>query len=891
MKKLLSVLLAVMMLLSAMPVMAEEIHECAGEIVHGEHFACAEDETEGSKAATCTEDGYTEYTCQDPDCVVGTFRVEIPALGHAHAEDAEAVIVTPATCEGEGVREWQKCLNCGKAYTETIKPIGHTWEVKVDAEEKPVVVAPTCTEEGYTVYVCTECGAEKKDDTVAKLGHDWDINPETGDIYFTEEEGPSCAAPGMHVTFTYCARCYLKDIVTEESNNWLAYDHEAILKNEIAFDAETEDEYDAFDRVMAKVVDGIIPGYAVAIDPEYENAPIPGGACGWICDVEVTVVEADCVNTGLLTLECVECDAKVELVLPALGHVYYTEDLEEAAKPTCMDDGKVLVHCEFCDFEEQANIEAPGKHDFENGTSTFSQEKYGASLKKVAFEEIAKCIDATEHVKCAGHTVEVKLSNGDDFDYTIVCTKEFDKPWTATEEHDKAEENYAFRDSTCTAEGYEYFYCNACGYTYGGVIEKKDHNLASKVATKPTCTETGLIIWSCQNEGCTHTEEQIVPATGHNYELIEEKAHTCTVDGYEYFVCSRCGDDYKEVDEDHKAHHVAPDFTAIKPDTNNNQAYKAPTCTATGLQSYECLVCHKAIINEVIPALGHLWTGEIEYADEMYDTYTPATCKNVASYFRACQRQGCKHTETVEVGEKLGHLMAAWNDNEEAEVNSLVLDTSKLPTCTETGKAYYNCVVCGALVENFELPKLPHYEITVWNPEKRVYEVSCEKASWDLWDALMADYLWNEIASCTEDEALAEQVYTDVMNELKAKLQAKNANFIPGIDCDKTTEIKVNPTHYDIALEDGVVTLTPDENCALLKNPMLIVNWDYTLSDGTAFSYTRLFRADDIETLTYDLGLAEAPVGSVLETITVIVTDRATLDITVAAKGYGFAQF
>lgn len=100
-----------------------------------------------------------------------------------------------------------------------------------------------------------------------------------------------------------------------------------------------------------------------------------------------------------------------------------------------------------------------------------------------------------------------------------------------------------------------------------------------------------------------------------------------------------------------------------------------------------------------------------------------------------------------------------------------------------------------------------------------------------------------------------------------------------------------NPTHYSIALEGTTVTLTPDENIIKLSNPMLIVNWAYTLQDGTAFSYTRLIKADDLSTLTYDLGLAEAPIGSVLESLTVIISDESTLDITVAAKGYGYAQF
>ena len=227
----------------------------------------------------------------------------------------------------------------------------------------------------------------------------------------------------------------------------------------------------------------------------------------------------------------------------------------------------------------------------------------------------------------------------------------------------------------------------------------------------------------------------------------------------------------------------------------------------------------------------------------------------------------------------------------QTEVSSLVLDTNHLPTCESTGKAYYNCVVCGKLIEDFVLPKLPCNEQVTWNPEKRVYEITCEKAEWSLWRYLVYDsgYLFDEINACTEDDVLATQVWEDIMAELKKKLETKDAEYIPGIGGHFVREIPVIKTHYSIDLTDNVVTLTPDENCSVLKNPMIIVNWAYTLGDGTAFSYTRLFRQDDV--LKYDLGLAETPVGSYLESITVIVTDTVTLDITEAAKGYGYEQF
>lgn len=914
MKKLLSVLLAVMMLLSALPVMAEEVAPettpTTWDVVQGEHYANFEDATGLSQAVTCTENGWVEYACQDPECTVETFRVEIIAQGHQHGDKDEAVIVTPATCEGEGLREWQACTVCGQAWAEVIEPIGHSWEVKVDENGDPVVVEPWCTTEGYTVYECVRpnCDAEKHADFVPELGHDWALNPryEGMDIEYSEEnleyfiwtevDSATCIDNGKLVKFTYCDRCKHKDIITEDSNYWPVLEHQSVL-DELLTIHEGETIEDVLLRVYAAdtAVDG---NNNIIACPGHEVESTTDGYKVYHHNVEIIKVDPTCEGTGLLTLACTECEAEASIELPATGHAFSYKYVQEGNEPTCLEDGKLLVVCvNGCGYEEQINVTAPGKHNWDPENSTYSQVKFHETIDHGTIDQIAKCIDYTEHQPCAGYEVTIELKNGYTFTFVIAgCTAEFDVVHAGNGEHDKSTENYAFRDSTCTEEGYEYFYCNACHYTYGQIIPKKDHVLVSNVITKPGCTTDGMIHWECVN--CDYYEEQVVPMTGHNYGIAEHKDESCTEDGYDLWTCSYCGDNYKEIIP---AHHFAPNFDEIDPELNNNQAYLAPTCTTDGLQSYECVVCHQPIVNEVIPALGHEWDRPGYFTDYSYDgvkyeTYKPATCLNKATYSRTCDH--CGKVETLEVGELKGHLLCAENENGELVVSSLVLETSNLPTCETTGNAYYNCALCGKLVDDFVVPALPHYETTVWNAEDRVYEVSCVKAPWKIWDSVLEDYMWAEILECVDqnsDAALAEahKIYDKVIYELAKKLSEKDDEFIPGIGCGKTKEIKVNKTHYDIDFDSNsnTVVLTPDENCALLKNPMLIVNWDYTLSDGTAFSYTRLFETKDLAALTYKLGLAKTPAGAVLESVTIIVTDTEDLSITAAAKGYGYEQF
>lgn len=58
-----------------------------------------------------------------------------------------------------------------------------------DFKKTDQVVAPTCTEKGYTVYKC-ECGKTKNMDFVKALGHDWDM--EHGEVV----EEATCKAEG-----------------------------------------------------------------------------------------------------------------------------------------------------------------------------------------------------------------------------------------------------------------------------------------------------------------------------------------------------------------------------------------------------------------------------------------------------------------------------------------------------------------------------------------------------------------------------------------------------------------------------------------------------------------------------------------------------------------------
>ena len=116
-------------------------------------------------APTCTEQGYTIYKCKN--CGDTQKTDFINAKGHTEVID-EAVA---PTCTQSGLTEGKHCSVCGEVLEaqKEIPKLDHSY-TKTD------VVPPTCTERGYTIYKCKNCGDTYKDDYVKAKGHDFSNN-------------------------------------------------------------------------------------------------------------------------------------------------------------------------------------------------------------------------------------------------------------------------------------------------------------------------------------------------------------------------------------------------------------------------------------------------------------------------------------------------------------------------------------------------------------------------------------------------------------------------------------------------------------------------------------------------------------------------------------------
>ena len=104
--------------------------------------------------ADCDSEGYTLHSC--PDCGF-EYRTDVtPSKGHSFAKD----IFAP-TCTEQGYTYYT--CECGYSYkTDFVVPTSHTLSIEV--------VAPNCTNQGYTKYSCA-CGYSFNSAFISPQGH------------------------------------------------------------------------------------------------------------------------------------------------------------------------------------------------------------------------------------------------------------------------------------------------------------------------------------------------------------------------------------------------------------------------------------------------------------------------------------------------------------------------------------------------------------------------------------------------------------------------------------------------------------------------------------------------------------------------------------------------
>ncbi len=509
---------------------------------------------------TCTEDGYTTYTCTREGCDHSYKEVDRLSSFGGHQYDYENSIVDKEpTCEEAGSQHY-KCKHC-EAITEPeeITALGHNMTV-VEEKSKPA----TCGSDGLEFKKCTNAGCTHTEETVlTKTGvHVYEKELDKNDK--NNYQAPTCTDAGWQKW--QCTGCDMTETRT--------------------IDATGHKQGEEVSRVPATCkATGTVTYKCLNGEHEYtETLPIDKNAHDATDGATVVKVikKATCTEKGEEIRNCKLCSSTATVETKELGHDYTKWVVVTEA--TCKTDGLKKKVCSRCDAEQHKTttdaegniveteelvtekIEATGKHTLKlhakvdaTCTADGTEAYYECTVCKKLFsdEDAQTGITAPTQIKAEGHKYD---KDGEDDKYVVVaptckadgykykvCTVCGEK--TAPEETGEKALNHKGGDrtlvkvnkaATCTTAGKGVYQCSLCGETFVGDIEidPNAHSIV-RVTTPATCEGDGKRVKKC--EYCNYEKTETISALGHAWKITTEtKYEDGKIKTREVKTCTRC---------------------------------------------------------------------------------------------------------------------------------------------------------------------------------------------------------------------------------------------------------------------------------------------------------------------------------------------------------------
>ena len=390
----------------------------------------------------------------------------------------------------------------------------------------------------------------------------------------------------------------------------------------------------------------------------------------------ISETEGTCTEPGSKSQVCEDCHSVRKVETPALGH---DPVIEPGRSATCtmpgLSDG---YHCGRCGeiLATQEPVPALGHLEVIDPAVEPTEESRGLTegshcgrcgiILKVqqVVPAIGEEIPEHEHIWDAGCvTLEATCVNEGQITYSCaVCGTLRVEALPMT---DHVVETRGYREPGCTYGGYSGDQvCVYCGtlIAKGTETEPAGHSWGEGlVIHQASCVSEGQLIHTCTK--CGKTQMETIPMTDHTLELRNQKAATCTEDGYTGDeVCTVCGVTVRtgtvEKAKDHS--------------WGVGKVTKGATCQAEGEMSYTCSVC------------GETKTIPVDKTDHKIELQNEkeASC-TVRGYTgdKVCTVCG----EVVEKGEYIDPSHS-WNGG----------TVTRAPTSLADGVMTYTCTKCGA---------------------------------------------------------------------------------------------------------------------------------------------------------------------------------------------------
>lgn len=559
----------------------------------------------------------------------------------------------------------QVCNKCGKILNAVVTPFADLKDICKDSHtfKSEVLQASNCEKPSITVTYCSKCGTGADKPVMVsdleKVGH----------VYtkFTVVGQPTCQDYGWG--YTVCDKCGEPEFVAGEDATSMmpktaTYAQKAAVEaqfaptnvnhaNKDAFVADTKDVYDTFmdaghlmyNRLMWKAP--VAPTHSLTVggnptsyvkdcygkDPylmkylvrqNVTNALVEGNETGHGLGYEAAKhcpygdKDIDGKN-----LDGLNYSHKSAMTCTKQGYYPYID--KDGVKRDGITD---MWHCSVCN--KDFGGEVLPYNEYYKG---FKFDKMGLPTKGVVENDMWTGKDGvkatcTTDGKTATVYKYVKLANGELGWQVYTPSQKIDKLG-----HDL--KKIESKEATCTEPGWicdNYFVCTRGDYAQGNIVSvyKADCKPMSKVLVEPTCKNSGLSVNVCSVCGDLYSYNQdnpfkYIPAVPHTAgDPVNAKEATCTEVGYTGDkVCKWCGIMLEKGKEIPMKEHTVVDVAAV-----------AATCTTDGMTAgTKCSVCGTVLSGcEVVKALGHKFVnGVCTVCGEKDPNYVAPEFKDAAS--------------------------------------------------------------------------------------------------------------------------------------------------------------------------------------------------------------------------------------------------------------------
>jgi len=287
--------------------------------------------------STCTEVGYTLHQCA---CGYSYEDSLVPALGHDYVQSGETYT----------------CSRCGDSYSDHI----HSYTA--------TVIAPTCTEQGYTIHSCA-CGHSYQSNITEALGHVYEESNTTGGIVYTCTRCGDSYSEHTHTysSTTVAATCTTGGYILHTCTCGYSYQSNATEPLGHDYHADNTDVGTVYtcSRCGDSYMDHTHSYTNTVVEPTCteQGYTLHTCECGYSYqDTQTDALGHNYVgsNTQVGTIyTCTRCGDSYT------GHTHtYTETVVAA---TCTTDGYTLHSC-ACGYDYQSDIVAALGHNYQEST-------------------------------------------------------------------------------------------------------------------------------------------------------------------------------------------------------------------------------------------------------------------------------------------------------------------------------------------------------------------------------------------------------------------------------------------------------------------------------------------------------------------------------------------